>query len=89
MQRTTKTTDVRNQQLLTGKKMANKPKQILAGDENLSPRRKINGFGMNDIGSAGPAFALPLEWNNTQHWPIRKQGPVAWNDGKIGIRERT
>lgn len=44
MQRTTKTTDVRNQQLLTGKKKANKPKQILAGDENLSPRRKINGY---------------------------------------------
>lgn len=55
MQRTTKTTDVRNQQLLTAKKKANKPKKIVAGDENLSPRRKINGFGMNDIGSTSPA----------------------------------
>lgn len=72
MQRTTKTTDVRNQQLLTAKKKANKPKKIVAGDENISPRRKINGFGMNDIGSTSPAFAPPLEWNNTQHWPIRR-----------------
>lgn len=71
----------KNNGLLTGKKNANKPKKIASGDVNLSPRRKINGFGMNDIGSTSPAFAPPLEGSNTA-LASQKTGPS-------GIRERT